>query len=1474
MNDSSTLGIEHLPKPIADKLAVTSQRIRRIIFLRGLFTVLSIALITLLAVMVIDAATLLFSSGIRWLLSLSALAVISFSVFWYLVRPLSRKLSLSEIARIIETRSENLQDERISSTVEILTSQYKQGEEFSPVLLNQLVMDAEKDADVVLPQQLFTLQSAKRVIISLGVIAFVYLLLFVVWPAGSARLLVRAVAPFADVGGAMADRLDIQPGDLRMAVGDPLTIEVGFAKANSRVVELRTRWEGRPELVENMQSADPAGEQKLFSTGFPRVGENFEYRIRSGHALSRFHKVEVFPRPEVTQVYLRIKPPAYTGLDAYSESFSPGRIQALAGSEIELAIESNIPLENARLVFDGKELGAGEWGATEKGELLQWAFPVSGRARSFDWQVKMNSQEGFENKPVLNHVFSVTGDQVPEIDLIQPGNRELILPPDGFLTLEYNLRDDFGISKCELKVTFDGSKEIFIDQDFGEIVNGAWPVRIPLYLQALKIDGAQTLDVALVAYDNLPESMGGPNQAVSESFRIVLEQGRDNFVRQQVKEQYEKTAAALENAVSDLEALSRKAEEVNKELAVNKSTEALEKADEIRKGLEKTEKELSELVAELENGVFDPVAKGIEKVVDEEIHEARNLGEELLLADQLETQKEIAEDLASNIDDALAKIKDLDALNDAMAEDALRLAELEELNRQQDALAEQANAEDWEENLEEWKAQQEALAEELAALAEDDEHLQDFTENAQDAAENMQDAAEDAEAAAALAEDVELPPWMLAQDHALQAQLKALAAQELVIKAQDLAGKMELSGMAVHQQRAEVSQSEADIAQLEAEKAQDEALRLLKEDGTSQAVVAQEEANRLQDEAKALQLQADSQQKKARQTREQETGKETPNLPGVKAEQNEAKKVEQRAYFAQQKAIEQQKLALETATPDLDQALSEAVAQQQAAEAAQQAALEAQKDAEQALESSEDVASAQQAASQAQSAAETAQEQAQQAQEAASQAQEAAAQSDNPQADAAAEAAQQAASEAQKTAEQAQQQAAQAQEQAAQMQMDSGQQDAANAQQAAAESQHNAQEAQQAATEAQTAANQAQQAAEEAGTAEANQQAQEAQDAANQAQETASQAQAQASSAQDQAEQVANAAVENAQQAAAEAQQEASAAQQAAADAQAAAQAVAETPAQAAMQAEAAAAQQQAQAAQEAANQAQETAQAAAEQAQESGTAEDQAAAENAQQAATAAQEQAAASQQAATAAQPQTAATQSQTAAQASAEAAEAAAAAAAQAAEAAMEAGLTETASELNQLASEALEAAQGLSDAAMQPGLPSSNEAMSQSAAQMSEIAQSMAGMTPPARNEAAAAAMAQAAAQAAAAAQSASQSQPSQSQAAAQATAAAQALQQASQSMAQEMGMDAPPSESSSTASASESSMGGKDNKGPNDESVPEWVSDIGLSRADWVRMRNLSDPDGASMDESGIPREYRQLVRDYFIELNKEQGDTP
>jgi cytochrome c biogenesis protein CcdA len=110
-----------LPEPILNKLDLMIRRIRRLLFLRGLFATLAVAFGCLLAIMAVDAAFTLFSTTSRWILSLTGLAITAIAAWWFLARPLSRRFTLTHMARILEIRHPELQ-ERISTAVELLSS--------------------------------------------------------------------------------------------------------------------------------------------------------------------------------------------------------------------------------------------------------------------------------------------------------------------------------------------------------------------------------------------------------------------------------------------------------------------------------------------------------------------------------------------------------------------------------------------------------------------------------------------------------------------------------------------------------------------------------------------------------------------------------------------------------------------------------------------------------------------------------------------------------------------------------------------------------------------------------------------------------------------------------------------------------------------------------------------------------------------------------------------------------------------------------------------------------------------------------------------------------------------------------------------------------------------------------------------------------------------------------------------------------
>src|SRR4029453_11969128 len=85
------------------------------------------------------------------------------------------------------------------------------------------------------------------------------------------------------------------------------------------------------------------------------VPESFRYRVRINDAESEEFRIEVLPRPVVTNLVLTQILPAYTGLGP--RPMPPGELTLLRGSRLVVDATANQPLRSAvlRLVGLGME---------------------------------------------------------------------------------------------------------------------------------------------------------------------------------------------------------------------------------------------------------------------------------------------------------------------------------------------------------------------------------------------------------------------------------------------------------------------------------------------------------------------------------------------------------------------------------------------------------------------------------------------------------------------------------------------------------------------------------------------------------------------------------------------------------------------------------------------------------------------------------------------------------------------------------------------------------------------------------------------------------------------------------------------------------------------------------------------------------------------------------------------------------------
>jgi hypothetical protein len=227
-----------LPPVIVAALGKLIRRLRRLVILRGLCASCAAGIGSFLVVMWLDASITWLSLWPRWIVSILAYAVWFGVTGWYLVRPLTRTFTLTGIARLIEIHHPELQ-ERISSAVQLLSSQDRPEIRGSEALIAALTEEAVREVGTIQPHQEISFRGVIPFGAAAAVVFAVLAVLCVSWPRETGFLLVRAAAPFVNCPNVHAVDLVVEPGDTLIAAGS--TLQVSVRSANRAVTVARLR---------------------------------------------------------------------------------------------------------------------------------------------------------------------------------------------------------------------------------------------------------------------------------------------------------------------------------------------------------------------------------------------------------------------------------------------------------------------------------------------------------------------------------------------------------------------------------------------------------------------------------------------------------------------------------------------------------------------------------------------------------------------------------------------------------------------------------------------------------------------------------------------------------------------------------------------------------------------------------------------------------------------------------------------------------------------------------------------------------------------------------------------------------------------------------------------------------------------------------------------------------------------------------
>ncbi len=353
------------------------------------------------------------------------------------------------------------------------------------------------------------------------------------------------------------------------------------------------------------------------------------------HSLSKQRRVGIVLTPKLEQAWVKIAPPAYTGLAAREQPLQFKSLKALEGSKLTFRLQSNRPLsegavdlekapgevERRTLVASGEQEVSGAIVAKNSGRLKFSMLDAESHPSTETWELAL----------------TVTHDLPPEVDVKNPD-------ADAFVALDFKVQpvaeasDDYGVQTLRIHIARNGI--------FGEprVVTFDKPTlnareSFDLDFAALNLVSGDKVSYFAEAIDNAPEPHLARSKTVT--LTVITTEEYNSFLREQtdmsdIEAKYSKLLAAFHDLVEQQKKLGEESAAQKEQLAAaldEQAREAMQKQlDALLAKQKETNEQFNQLADTMENFVRDQPLYDIEselkKVLAEKAGEIREATKE------------------------------------------------------------------------------------------------------------------------------------------------------------------------------------------------------------------------------------------------------------------------------------------------------------------------------------------------------------------------------------------------------------------------------------------------------------------------------------------------------------------------------------------------------------------------------------------------------------------------------------------------------------------------------------------------------------------------------------------------------------------------------------------------------------------------------------------------------------------------------
>lgn len=488
--------------------------------LRGYLLIEGVAWFTgfLLAAFTVQFAFDYGTRGLRWSIRaalLSAIIAAALVVLWRrLLRPLTVRIDLGDVANLVERRFPHLSSALISA-VRFAGGEMGPISANSPALAAAVVRRAGTLTAGANFNSVLDSRRAKRSALAILLIAGAGAAAALAGPS-TARLWFARNVLLQDVPWPKRTHLRIEgaASEIVAARGDDLVIQATAEGVQPAEVEFFyttvSGQRGRETMV-TVGSADSYHYRYTFKS----AEEDFEFYLRGGDDQTMPLTARLVDRPHVESSRMHVTPPRYTGLEPVTLPENERSAQLLPGSEVRIHIRTNKAVSKA-------VLNAGSEALTEAAPDGDGYVATFSPRESQTYHFALVDDLGFENREPVRFAIRVMKDEAPRVRLKVTGAGEMITP-QALLPIELDFADTYGLAAAQLlyRLIRDEQREEMIE--LSGFVPGS-----PTFATSLAWPAAQSGctpgdRLALVALSSDYDDVSGPNAAQSPetSFRVV-----------------------------------------------------------------------------------------------------------------------------------------------------------------------------------------------------------------------------------------------------------------------------------------------------------------------------------------------------------------------------------------------------------------------------------------------------------------------------------------------------------------------------------------------------------------------------------------------------------------------------------------------------------------------------------------------------------------------------------------------------------------------------------------------------------------------------------------------------------------------------------------------------------------------------------------------------------------------------------------